>query len=113
MVKFSKFSSVCPSCGLCESDFSKRIHFVLHIKAHDIVNEQLCNTCGKIFPTLELLKDHVRLYHTMIYPCVQCDKTYSSAGELNRHFKIHKYDMCDMTIFNSAKTKYYKKINLV
>ena len=95
--KISKFSSVCHTCGLCESDFCKRMYFVLHIKAHDIVNEHLCNTCGKIFPTLEHLKDHVRLYHTMIYPCVQCDKYVKNA------------DMCDMTIFNSAKTKYYKK----
>ena len=48
MAKFSKFSSVCYTCGLCESDFSKRLHFVLHIKAHDIINQHVCNTCGKI-----------------------------------------------------------------
>ena len=34
-------------------------------------------------------------------------------SEEERFFKIMKYvknaDMCDMTIFNSAKTKYYKK----
>ena len=89
MAKFSKFSSVCHSCRLCESDFSKRIHFVLHIKAHDIINQHLCNTCGKIFHTLEHLEDHVRHYHTMKY--------------------LKNADMCDMTIFNSAKTKYYKK----
>ena len=92
MAKFSKFSSVCHTCGLCESDFSKRIHFVLHIKSHDIVNQHLCNTCGKIFHTLEHLEEHVRHYHTKMYPCVQCDKTYSSAGDLNRHLKIHKYE---------------------
>ena len=66
MAKFSKFSSVCHTCGLCESDFSKRIHFVLHIKSHDIVNQHLCNTCGKIFHTLEHLEEHVRNYQRCI-----------------------------------------------
>ena len=43
MAKFSKFSSVCHTCGLCESDFSKRIHFVLHIKSHDKDHQDLYN----------------------------------------------------------------------
>ena len=66
--------------------------YTVHIKSHDIVNQHLCNTCGKIFHTLEHLEEHVRHYHTKMYPCVQCDKTYSSAGDLNRHLKIHKYE---------------------
>ena len=49
---------------------------------------------------------------TEVFP-LNFKRSLTRKSEEERFFKIMKYvknaDMCDMTIFNSAKTKYYKK----
>ena len=63
-----QLSSAFHTCGLCESDFRKRVYFVQHIKSKIIENQNLCNSCGKVVPYLQHLEEHVRNYHTLIIP---------------------------------------------
>uniref|UniRef100_A0AAY5K1G7 C2H2-type domain-containing protein n=1 Tax=Esox lucius TaxID=8010 RepID=A0AAY5K1G7_ESOLU len=50
----------------------------------------LCETCGKIFPSLYQLKRHLRV-HTgeQPFPCTDCGKRFTCKGSLKNHRRLH------------------------
>ena len=89
MVILSKFSTVCHICGITQEEFSKRSYFEKHILLHQKNNQSVCDTCGKIYPNLIALNEHVRVYHGKEHPCTQCEKKFATSNLLKRHMVIH------------------------
>ena len=75
MVKFSKMSSVCHTCGVTEDNFSRRSLFDKHVKLHDNSSPSFCDSCGKTYGNDFAFNEHVKRYHLKEFPCSQCDQT--------------------------------------
>ena len=80
MVILSKFSTVCHICGITQEEFSKRSYFEKHILLHQKNNQSVCDTCGKIYPNLIALNEHVRVYHGKEHSCTQCEKKFATSN---------------------------------
>ena len=102
------------SCNQCEKSFKNTYHLKRHLKVHTDEKPFKCLQCGKLFREVfqlkkhetyscqrsfscshcdvkftskQLLNDHKRLEHA-IY-CEECKRTFSDAGSLRRHMRIH------------------------
>lgn len=50
----------------------------------------VCEQCGSGFVTAMRLKAHVFMHETGSYPCINCDKVFSSKNSMNSHYaRIH------------------------
>lgn len=67
---------------------------------HQKINQSVCDTCGKYYPNLIALNEHVRVYDGKEHPCTQCDKKFSTSNLLKRHMVIHTSNKfsCDACI---------------
>ena len=101
-------SAICHSCGISESAFNRRDAFEKHVKLHDKKTPSVCESCGKSYPNLLALNEHVRKYHTKEFVCSQCDKIFHTNYHLKRHMLIHNTDnfSCDVcsTTFSRLDT---------
>lgn len=79
----------CPECSTECFDFKK---FIEHLRlAHGKCKQFLCEACAKIFPTNELLDEHMLTHREQTpYICFKCRCKFKSKLKLRNHFrKVH------------------------
>lgn len=95
-----------------DPDFSATVDVELQLKSNRdyveiIDNDKIiftCNTCNKVFYTLEGLKSHKRIHTGEMYKCNICNKEYTRANHLQRHMtshgrrKVHICKICNKTL---------------
>ena len=87
----------CSECGLC---FRTRLKQQLHFKVEHVKdNPNVCQECGKLFPTGSHLKYHMKS-HTKPFNCKICGKSFPHKASVTKHEKsVHALDenphMCD------------------
>ncbi|GLV37730.1 uncharacterized protein CBL_06569 [Carabus blaptoides fortunei] len=95
-----------------DPDFSAAVDVELQLKSNRdyveiIDNDKIiftCNTCNKVFYTLEGLKSHKRIHTGEMYKCNICNKEYTRANHLQRHMtshgrrKVHICKICNKTL---------------
>ena len=82
-------SKLTRKCHICKEEFSHynfRAHFLKCDQNHD------CEKCGKIFQTVNLLKNHKSVHEGhRDHKCESCSKSFTSAADLKRHIHtIHE-----------------------
>ena len=87
---FGKVSSY--SCDHCHLTFTSKENMKVHVlRVHEKRLDFDCEYCGKKWPTLSTLKNHVRQAHTQHVICEICKKKISNPLELRRHkVFVHK-----------------------
>nr|XP_032526258.1 myoneurin-like isoform X3 [Danaus plexippus plexippus] len=104
-------------CQICCEPFSKLRSIIIHMSKH--FNNFSCEFCGAVFITLRLLKRHLQTHKSGHYPCMKCDKVFSSANKRIHHSKnvhLKKYPrtcpMCpERFISNYQRTKHLRIVH--
>uniref|UniRef100_A0A1B6MJB9 C2H2-type domain-containing protein n=1 Tax=Graphocephala atropunctata TaxID=36148 RepID=A0A1B6MJB9_9HEMI len=103
----------CPTCGHL---FSTNTKLNDHCKRQlpNELSEFQCSHCYKHFPSLRLLKDHMR-GHVNFYKCCYCDMTCTSRHTFSAHIRYKHLDskpfVCSMCSY-ACKTQYDLKRHL-
>ena len=79
-------------CDHCHLTFTSKENMKVHVlRVHEKRLDFDCEYCGKKWPTLPTLKNHVRQAHTQHVICEICKKKISNPLELRRHkVFVHK-----------------------
>lgn len=74
-------------CRICQDKFVSRKELLAHaVNKHDAPMPFKCNTCGKSFIRLSVVKAHARRHNSFKpFPCTECPKRFFSANECHRH----------------------------
>lgn len=80
-------------CRYCKALFTQTANLTRHInRMHTNFNpnELMCPVCGKLSPTIESHRSHVK-YHKMPskHACHMCDKAFKYAVQLKEHISTH------------------------
>uniref|UniRef100_A0A1I8MNQ4 C2H2-type domain-containing protein n=1 Tax=Musca domestica TaxID=7370 RepID=A0A1I8MNQ4_MUSDO len=108
-------------CGIKNfetSSFSCEKLLAKHQKDHP-AKEYICETCGKVTPTLAVLKRHVRKVHDPKVPaqCTYCGKWYVTRSLMLRHVlnmhttadSEHRCDICGFVSSTRSATRQHKR----
>ena len=84
------------NCDLCKKTFENPSKLIRHIReTHTHKREEekvICNICGKISGSKDILKAHLKSMHAireLKFKCQVCGKMWPSKGELNKHMQSH------------------------
>ncbi|XP_013102889.1 zinc finger protein 37 isoform X7 [Stomoxys calcitrans] len=110
-----EFKFECPECKKkfsCEKLLSK------HQKSHPS-KEYICETCGKVTPTLAVLKRHMKKVHApkVAAQCSYCGKWYVTRSLMLRHVlnmhttadSEHRCDICGFVSSTRSATRQHKR----
>lgn len=94
-----------------EPEFPATVNGEAQLKNRDYIeiidNDKIiftCNSCNKVFYTLEGLKSHKRVHTGEMYKCNICNKEYTRPNHLQRHMashtrrKVHICKICNKTL---------------
>ncbi len=77
------------TCTLCDKSFGLRKHLVAHVReVHENVRNYKCKICGMAVKQAVSLRKHMRLKHGTLKTCMDCDKTFTSVGDLRKHKEV-------------------------
>ena len=74
-------------CTECENILSTGVSLNTYIRKN--TDEKSCNQCGKSILMKDILEDNKFQTNVKIYMCVQCEKSFSTAGNLKIHQSCH------------------------
>uniref|UniRef100_A0A182RMI0 C2H2-type domain-containing protein n=1 Tax=Anopheles funestus TaxID=62324 RepID=A0A182RMI0_ANOFN len=82
-------------CTYCSSSFHTKTELQNHIAAIHISEDRAeCQTCGAVFTSNKLLKQHTDSHVTeRNFHCVECKRSFKTQHHLNRHFKAVHTDV--------------------
>ena len=74
-------------CDVCNKNFSTKHN----LKVHKTKHTNQCGVCNMNFSSKRILKVHLREQHMggKPYTCEFCEKTFTEAGSLKKHRRIH------------------------
>jgi len=73
----------------CKATFTTKYALTTHLKIHTNDKKFNCKYCPKSFITNYELTVHTRIHTGKKIACTECSNTYTSHGNLKRHFKNH------------------------
>ena len=79
-------------CDLCPQSFYRRSTLTNHIRIHTGDRPHHCNLCKSSYKTSGDLSSHQRVHFEKdrwTFPCVECDKSFTSKSSLKRHSLQH------------------------
>jgi KRAB domain-containing zinc finger protein len=78
-------------CSVCLLVFKRQDLLDGHIKRVHGEKKVMCPTCGKLFCTVQIMKDHHKSCGDKIYSCSECEQKFSSRGSRSDHVrKVHR-----------------------
>ena len=108
---------ICEECGKSFScKRSLRVHKgMLHGEDKEATGIKQCpyQDCDKIFPTKQLLQDHINNHMgTKAYKCKKCDREYVRKYERNRHQRVCGSHLMSTLECNVCNKQFAKPANL-
>ncbi|XP_075166564.1 uncharacterized protein LOC142238735 isoform X6 [Haematobia irritans] len=105
-------------CPECKKKFSCEKLLINHQKFHPS-KEYICESCGKVTPTLAVLKRHMKKVHAPKIPaqCTYCGKWYVTRSLMLRHVlnmhttadSEHRCDICGFVSSTRSATRQHKR----
>lgn len=106
------------TCEFCSYTTHSKSNMERHRDLHLGTNrDYICEQCGKEFPSIGSLKDHISYIHVQerIYKCEQCPKAFKRKSELVRHFQTHSNvcpfvcQICNAAFKRNSQLKRHEK----
>ena len=90
-------NAACNKCKVCHKTFPQKINLIRHIKnVHEERNIE-CEVCQKKLKSQEMLKMHLKRFHSSMYTCEICQQKFEQRTLLVSHKKIiHKVNHCKL-----------------
>ncbi|KAJ1527612.1 hypothetical protein ONE63_007575 [Megalurothrips usitatus] len=76
-------------CNLCRKRFKLQNRYDDHMKKHDVQQQYICASCGKVFGTLNGLKQHEVLHGERKLQCRFCPHRFHRRDHLRIHENSH------------------------
>jgi len=89
------------ACDYCNKSFRLKSQLNIHTKVHTDGDYLKCKHCNRQFTDPGNLKKHVKKFHDgeKSYECVKFNAIFCTSSDLEKHLKVHDYDIRSSTSF--------------